>query len=173
VIRPIRQFGDPVLKTPARPIEPLEFSDAGLTSLANDMRETLEHSGGVGLAAPQVGESVRVILAGSFPNENNPDRPLVPTSVFVNPRIVAVSAETEEGWEGCLSFLQYRVRVVRHLAIVVESQTLEGTPMRVEAAGFFARVLQHEIDHLDGILTLDRARSPEDVEDGNARPTSE
>jgi peptide deformylase len=164
VIRPIIQLGDPVLKTPARPLEPGEFSEPWLMSLADDMRATLEDAGGVGLAAPQVGESVRVILAGSFPTERNPDRPLVPTSVLLNPRIISASIETEEDWEGCLSFLQFRVRVVRHISIVIESQALDGPPLRIEASGFFARVLQHEIDHLDGVLTLDRARSPNDIE---------
>jgi len=105
-----------------------------------------------------------LILAGSFPTPRSPDRPLVPTAPLVNPRIVWASEETEPGWEGCLSFLQYRVRVVRHRAIHVEYLTLDGAPARVEAEGFYARVLQHEIDHLDGILTLDRAASPEDVE---------
>ena len=95
---------NPVLKASARLVEPGEFSATWLATLADDMLATLQDAGGVGLAAPQVGESVRVILAGSFPNERSPDRPHVPISVFVNPRIVAGSPEAEEGWEGCLSF---------------------------------------------------------------------
>ncbi|MCA1685324.1 MAG: peptide deformylase, partial [Planctomycetia bacterium] len=114
--------------------------------------------------------SVRLILAGSFPSDANPDRPLVPTSPLVNPRVVAASADTEPGWEGCLSFLQYRVRVARHTSVTVEYLTPDGRPARVEASGFYARVLQHEIDHLDGILTLDRVTSPDDVRPADGSP---
>ncbi len=165
MIRSIAQLGDPVLKTPARPLRADELAGAEIRELARDMAETLEQAGGVGLAAPQVGVSLRLILAGSFPTPSAPDRPLVPTSVLVNPRIVFASEETEPGWEGCLSFLQYRVRVSRHVAIRVECLGLDASARVIEASGFYARVLQHEIDHLDGILTLDRANSPEDVEE--------
>jgi peptide deformylase len=170
MIRPIVQLGDPILRSPAREIAPGEFSEPTLAALAADMFETLEQAGGVGLAAPQVGASVRLILAGSFPSERDPGRPVVPTSALVNPRIVWSSEATEPAWEGCLSFLQYRVRVVRHVAIAVAFQTLDGSLQRLEASGFFARVLQHEIDHLDGILTLDRALSEEDVEPSDPPP---
>jgi peptide deformylase len=163
MIRPIIQLGDPVLTARARALEPAEIASEELRSLARDMFETLEKAGGVGLAAPQVGVSVRLILAGSFPTDQAPDRPVVKIAVLVNPRIVWASDETEPGWEGCLSFLQYRVRVARAKAVRVAYQKLDGTPEELEAAGFHARVLQHEIDHLDGILTLDRAASPEDL----------
>jgi peptide deformylase len=164
LIRPILQLGNPILKNRARLLEPWELAGEDISTLARDMAETLSEAGGVGLAAPQVGASVRLILAGSFPTEANPDRPLVPTSVLVNPTIVWSSAETEPGWEGCLSFLQYRVRVTRARAVRVTCLRLDGKPEELDASGFFARVLQHEIDHLDGILTLDRAAGPEDVE---------
>jgi len=157
------QLGDPVLTTPARAIAPGEIGGETLRALLRDMAETLAAAGGVGLAAPQVGESLRVILAGSFPTARNPDRPHVPTTAMLNPRIVLASGETEPGWEGCLSFLRLTVRVVRHVSVTVEYLTPEGAPARVEATAFHARVLQHEIDHLDGILTLDRAASPDDV----------
>lgn len=164
MIRPIVQLGAPVLKTKARRLEAGEIADVSTRTLVQDMLETLEHSGGVGLAAPQVGVSVALILAGSFPTEQSPNRPEVEVTALLNPRIVWASEETEPAWEGCLSFLDYRVRVVRHLAIHVEYDSLDGTATRVEASGFFARVLQHEIDHLEGILTLDRAESPDDIE---------
>ena len=166
--RPILRLGDPVLKTPARPIELAEISGEVFRALAADMAETLDLAGGVGLAAPQVGASVRLILAGSFPTAAHPARPRVPVGFLVNPRVVAASAETEPGWEGCLSFPEFRVRVARHASVTVEHLTLDGLPARIEATGFFARVLQHEIDHLDGVLTLDRAASPDDV-----RPTDD
>ena len=82
---------------------------------------------------------------------------------FSSPRIVRASEETADEWEGCLSFLQFRVRVRRHLSVVVEYLDPEGVSRTIEAKDFLARVLQHEIDHLDGILTLDRAISPDDV----------
>lgn len=164
MIRPIVQLGDPVLKAKARWLEPGEVASEPIRDLARDMFETLGQAGGVGLAAPQVGVSVSLILAGSFPTAHSPDRPEVPVTALVNPRIVWSSPETEPGWEGCLSFLDYRVRVVRSLSIEVEYVTLDGTVARLLAEGFFARVLQHEIDHLEGILTLDRATTPEDIE---------
>ena len=172
MIRPIVQLGAPILKAPARPLERPELAEEWAHSLIRDMFATLEDAGGVGLAAPQVGVSVRLILAGSSPTPRAPDRPLVPTSALINPRVVWASAETEPAWEGCLSFLEYRVRVVRPRAVRVEYLTPEGREVLVEASGFYARVLQHEIDHLDGILTLDRAGSPEDIEPAHA-PASE
>jgi peptide deformylase len=173
MIRSIVQLGDSVLKTPARAIEPADLGGAYVQYLAHDMAETLAKAGGVGLAAPQVGESVRLILAGSFPSAHAPDRPDVPIRTLVNPVIVSASGETESGWEGCLSFPHLRVRVSRHTSIAVEYLTLEGTPTRLEAEGFFARVLQHEIDHLDGILTLDRASTSADVVAAEPPPSSE
>jgi peptide deformylase len=163
MIRPILQLGDSVLKSVARPIERIDLAGEAFRTLASEMAETLSAAGGVGLAAPQIGESVRLILAGSFPTEANPDRPLVPIAPLINPRIIFSSADTEAGWEGCLSFLRFRVRVYRHASITVEFLTPDGHASHVEATGFYARVLQHEIDHLDGVLTLDRAASPDDI----------
>jgi peptide deformylase len=165
MIRPIVQLGAEVLRAKARPLDPEELADGTVRSLAEDMAETLADAGGVGLAAPQVGASVRLILAQSFPTPRAPERPLVRLAVLINPSIVWTSEETETDWEGCLSFLRYRVRVPRHQSIRVAALGIDGAPIELSATGFFARVLQHEIDHLDGILTLDRARSPEDVEE--------
>jgi peptide deformylase len=164
MIRRIVQLGEPVLKARARALGADDLAGDAVRLLARDMFETLEQSGGVGLAAPQVGESVRLILAGSFPSARDPERPEVTVMALVNPRIAWASDETESGWEGCLSFRDYRVRVVRARAIRVEYLTLDGAEARIEASGFYARVLQHEIDHLDGILTLDRAEDAADIE---------
>lgn len=169
MIRSIAQLGNPVLKTQARPLELQELSDAAILTLASDMHDTLSESGGVGLAAPQVGESVRLILAGSFPTPRAPERPHVPLLLLANPRVVWASADAAADWEGCLSFLRYRVRVRRPVSIRVAFLRMDGTPAEIDATGFYARVLQHEIDHLDGILTLDRAAAPEDIEEiGNS-----
>jgi peptide deformylase len=172
MILSIRQLGDPVLRTRAGPASPEAIADGTLDQLARDMAETLEAAGGVGLAAPQVGASVRMILAGSFPSPRAPDRPSVAVSVYVNPQIVWASDDTETDCEGCLSFLEYRVRVARARAIRVAFLRLDGTSAELAAEGFFARVLQHEIDHLDGILTLDRASSPDDVKRADERSES-
>lgn len=165
MIRPIRQLGDLILKMRARTLAPDDLSSDAIRALVADMQETLSESGGVGLAAPQVGESVRLILAGSFPSPRCTDRPLVPTEVLVNPHVLWASEEVTADWEGCLSFLQYRVRVNRPVSIRVAYLRMDGTDSEVAVSGFYARVLQHEIDHLDGILTLDRAASPEDIEE--------
>jgi peptide deformylase len=173
MIRPIVQLGDPVLKAKARLLEPEEVASEPIRNLVRDMFETLEQAGGVGLAAPQVGVSVSLILAGSFPTTHSPDRPEVATTALINPRTVWSSPDAEPGWEGCLSFLDYRVRVVRSLSIHVEYIALDGTASRLQATGFYARVLQHEIDHLEGILTLDRATSPEDIERSELKPPTQ
>jgi peptide deformylase len=173
MIRPIIQLGDPVLKAKARLLGPEEVASEPIRTLVRDMFETLEHAGGVGLAAPQVGVSVSLILAGSFPTAHAPDRPEVAVTALINPRIVRSSPDAEPGWEGCLSFLDYRVRVVRSLSIDVEYVSLDGTAARLQATGFYARVLQHEIDHLEGILTLDRATSPEDIERLDREPPTD
>lgn len=164
MVRTIVQLGSPILKTRCRELDRTELAGEPFRSLARDMFETLASSGGVGLAAPQVGESVRLILAGSFPSARAPDRPEVPIRALVNARIAWASPETDAAWEGCLSFLDYRVQLVRPTTVRVEFLDLEGKQACLEASGFYARVLQHEIDHLDGILTLDRAASPGDIE---------
>ena len=167
MLRPIVQLGDSVLKTPARRVEPSEIVGEVIQSLLRDMRETLAEAGGVGLAAPQVGESLRAILAGSFPTLSSPNRPDQPIRAMINPQIVVASEATTSDWEGCLSFLRFRVQVTRHQTVTVEYLSSEGTVETVAAEGFYARVLQHEIDHLDGILTLDRAESPDDVRESH------
>jgi peptide deformylase len=165
MVRAIAQLGNSILKVQARAIDPGALSGSEILNLAADMQDTLREAGGVGLAAPQVGASVRLILAGSFPTPRSPDRPTAPMMLMANPRIVWSSKETAADWEGCLSFLRYRVRVVRPVSIRVEFLRMDGTPSELEATGFYARVLQHEIDHLDGVLTLDRATAPDDIEE--------
>lgn len=151
------------MKQVARPLSVDELAGEVSSELVRDMFETLSEAGGVGLAAPQVGESVRLILAGSFPSGTNPTRPVIPVRLFVNPTVIQSSEETEGAWEGCLSIRNLLVRVIRPSVVRVEYLGADGGTATIEAEGFLARVLQHEIDHLDGILTLDRARSDEDI----------
>lgn len=170
MVRSIFQLGSPILRTRAREIELEELSSDAILTLATDLKDTLSDAGGVGMAAPQVGESVRLILAGSFPSPRAPERPRAPMLMLANPRVVWASNETAHDWEGCLSFLQYRVRLQRPVSIRVAYMTMDGSFAELDASGFYARVLQHEIDHVDGILTLDRAAAPEDIEDISTPP---
>jgi peptide deformylase len=142
-IRPIREIGDPVLRTPADEVK--DF-DRELAALVRDLLETVDHPGRAGLAAPQIGVSLR---AFSY----NIDGVI---GHMVNPRIVELSDETQDGDEGCLSVPGIWAPTVRAMHAVVEGVDLKGRPLRLEGSGLMARCLQHEVDHLDGRLFLDR-----------------
>ncbi len=142
----IRIMGDPVLRQKA---ESLGQVDDEIRRLIKDMFETMYEADGVGLAAPQVGVSQRVIVVD--PHEQD-----VKPFGLVNPVIVESADDTERGEEGCLSIPGLKDIVERPASIVVEALDAEGKPVRIEAEGLLARVLQHEVDHLDGILFIDR-----------------
>jgi peptide deformylase len=148
-IRPIRLFGDPVLRTAADPVT--DF-DKQLRNLVKDLTETLRDAGGAGLAAPQIGVSQRVVIFGVEKNPRYPDAEEVPFTVLVNPRITLLTREVEEGWEGCLSVPGMRGVVPRYTKLRYTGFDHEGHPIDRVAEGFHARVVQHECDHLDGIL---------------------
>lgn len=139
----IRTFGDPVLRSPALPVT--EFGDR-IAALADDMHETMKAAPGVGLAAPQVGVPRRLFVFDSGEESGS----------YANPEIVWRSEETQEGEEGCLSIPGIYFPVVRAMKIRVTAQLVDGAPVEREAEGFLARIFQHEIDHLDGILFVDR-----------------
>ena len=139
----IRTFGDPVLKTRAAPVDTF---DEKLARLTDDMLATMRENDGVGLAANQVGRLKRVLVA-SVEDEDY---------VIVNPVIDDRATTTERGPEGCLSIPGINVEVDRATGVTVTGQDVSGEPLRVEAQDMLARVLQHEIDHLDGVLILDR-----------------
>lgn len=139
----IRTFGDPVLKSRAAPVETF---DDNLTRLAGDMLETMRAYEGVGLAANQVGRLKRILVAALEDEE----------IVLVNPVIEDKSEELEKDTEGCLSIPEIQVKVERPVAVTVSGQDLTGDPVRIEARDLLARIMQHEIDHLDGVLILDR-----------------
>jgi peptide deformylase len=153
----IAQLGQPVLRQTARPIDRADIGTPAVQQLIDDMLQTLAASGGVGLAAPQVFVSQRVFLAAIFPNDDPEGPPGV--EVLVNPQIVGVSVETATAWEGCLSFSELLVLVERPLAVRVEYLNRQAEPLTLELHGFAARIIQHENDHLNGILTIDRAVS--------------
>jgi peptide deformylase len=142
-IRPIRELGDPVLRTPA---DPVRAFDRDLAALVRDLEETVDHPGRAGLAAPQIGVGLRVF-------SYNVDDEI---GHLVNPVVVSLSEETQDDDEGCLSVPGLYAPTVRAMHAVVEGFDVDGKPLRLEGSGLMARCLQHEVDHLDGKLFLDR-----------------
>ncbi|MGY1783417.1 peptide deformylase [Geodermatophilus sp. SYSU D00698] len=142
-IRPIRELGDPVLRTPA---DEVRAFDKELAALVRDLEETVDHPGRAGLAAPQIGVSARVF-------SYNVDGEI---GHVVNPRVVELSEETQDGDEGCLSIPGLWAPTVRAMSAVVEGFDVHGGPLRLSGTGLMARCLQHEVDHLDGKVFLDR-----------------
>ena len=154
-LRQIVTLPDSVLRRKARPVDRF---DAELQVLIDDMIDTMREAPGVGLAAPQVGVSERVIVVEYFENDEEEDE-AAPKKLYVmvNPEIKQVSEETEEGVEGCLSVPGWQGEVERALQVTVKGQTRRGQPMKVKAKGWMARIFQHEIDHLNGVVFTDRA----------------
>jgi peptide deformylase len=148
----VANMGNPVLRQATEPVSSRDLKSLPVQQFIDDMLDTLDEYHGVGLAAPQVHSGRRIVLvdrsAGDDP-ENN-------TVVLVNPVVAEMSEETEEDWEGCLSIPDIRGRVTRASQIVVESKDRKGRDQRLAVSGFTARIMLHEIDHLDGILFLDR-----------------
>ena len=147
--RPILLYPDPTLR---RKAEPVERFDAELARLVDDLRETMYDAPGVGLAAPQIGELRRVAVI-----DLDPRGPESKLHVLVNPRIVESAGEASDT-EGCLSIPDFTDKVDRPERVKVVAQSVAGEPIELQAEGFFARALCHEIDHLDGILFIDRLR---------------
>ncbi len=160
-IRPIAHLGHPVLRTPAESV--LVPARESIRSLGADMLATLLAANGVGIAAPQVYESASLFVVASRPNPRYPDAPRMEPELMVNPRIVEQSTDLVAGWEGCLSIPGLRGLVPRAQRILVCYQNLEGETFNREFTDFVARVIQHEDDHLHGLVFLDRLASPRDV----------
>jgi peptide deformylase len=154
----VARMGHPVLRARARPIDPAAIGTARIQQLIDDMFETMTEYQGVGLAAPQVHESLRLFVAG-FAADDEEDRTGVPLMAMINPEITPIGQETVEDWEGCLSIPDIRGRVPRARQISVRAFDRKGRRLEVKAGGFTARVIQHETDHLDGVLFFDRMRS--------------
>jgi peptide deformylase len=156
----VAHMGHPVLRARARPLEAAEIRSPAVQQLIDDMLETMAEYQGVGLAAPQVHKSVRLFVAGfPEPDDDEQEEPEVPLMVLINPEITAVGKETSEDWEGCLSIPDIRGRVPRARQIVVRAYDRNGKRLEIKASNFTARVIQHETDHLDGILFFDRMKS--------------
>lgn len=149
-VREVLRMGHPVLRQRAKPVE--QFGTPELRQLVQDMTETMKAKNGAGLAAPQIGVGQRVVVFGVEHNPRYPDAEPVPFTVLVNPKIVMLTREIEEDWEGCLSVPGMRGVVPRYTKLRYRGFDEEGRPIEREAEGFHARVVQHECDHLDGIL---------------------
>lgn len=147
----IRFDPDRILRDKAKKIKTF---DANLRKLADDMLETMHANAGVGLAAPQVGLSIRLLVAEFEPEKESKERGF--RVALCNPEIVKVNDEVADGLEGCLSIPGWVGEVPRHTQVTVKGQTPEGKEVRIKAHDYYARVLQHEIDHLNGILFTDR-----------------
>ena len=153
----IARLGHPVLRRVAAPVEKSEIKTSDFNQFIDDMIDTMREADGVGLAAPQVYKSQRIaVIEVKGPHPRYPDQPEVPLTVLINPMIVSHSTETEEDWEGCLSIPDLRGRVPRWASLELSALDRNGEPTHLRAGGFFARVIQHELDHLDGVIFLDR-----------------
>jgi peptide deformylase len=149
-IRPVLKMGDPLLLNRAREVE--RFGTMALDSLLTDMLDTMESLDGAGLAAPQIGVSLRVVIFGIKRNPRYPEAEEVPYTVLINPVIRPLGEKTEEAWEGCLSVPGMRGLVPRYARINYKGYDQYGSPIDRDVSDFHARVVQHECDHLDGIL---------------------
>jgi peptide deformylase len=150
MIRDVLKMGDPALLTVAAPVK--RYATPELKALIADMRDTMAHLNGAGLAAPQIGVGLRVVIFGVRTNPRYPGVDEVPDTVLINPVIEPISDEMEDGWEGCLSVPGMRGLVPRYRKLRYAGFDEHGSPFQRLAEGFHARVVQHECDHLDGVL---------------------
>jgi len=149
-IRPVLRMGEPVLLQVATPID--KFDTPELHALIQDMEDTMRHMNGAGIAAPQIGVSQRVVIFGVGENPRYPDAEQVPYTVLINPVLQPLGDGMEDGWEGCLSVPGMRGVVPRYTRLHYTGFDQFGKPIDRMVSGFHARVVQHECDHLDGIL---------------------
>ncbi|HEY4145868.1 peptide deformylase [Pinirhizobacter sp.] len=152
MIREILKMGDPRLLRVAPPVPPAMVGSDELKALVQDMFDTMFHAGGVGLAAPQIGVDLQLVIFGFDSSDRYPDAPPVPRTILLNPEITPISQDMEEGWEGCLSVPGLRGAVSRYTLIRYQGIDPDGLAVDRTAEGFHARVVQHECDHLIGRL---------------------
>lgn len=149
-IRPVLRMGHPVLREVASPVE--RFGTHELRELVRDMDDTMRSLNGAGIAAPQIGVSERIVIFEVTANPRYPQAEAVPYTVLINPTLEPLGTEREDGWEGCLSVPGLRGLVPRYRHLRYRGYDLDGRPIDRTVSGFHARVVQHEVDHLDGIL---------------------
>jgi peptide deformylase len=149
--RSVLRMGDPLLLRVSQPVQ--HFDSAELAALLADMRDTMAALNGAGLAAPQIGVSLRVVIFGTgAPNPRYPEAEVIAPTVLINPQLEPIGEQFEQGWEGCLSVPGMRGLVPRYLHLRYRGQDEQGRWLERRVSGFHARVVQHEVDHLDGIL---------------------
>jgi len=158
---PILTLGNPILREQARPVDCLNSPQ--LQRLIDDLVATTAEANGVGLAAPQMGYSIQVLVIASRPNLRYPHAPTMEPTALINPRLVSHSDEQDKGWEGCLSVPGVRGRVSRYREVEVEYIDRWGRTQRQVWQDFVARIFQHEADHLAGKVFLDRLESEVDL----------
>ncbi|MEP0803746.1 peptide deformylase [Funiculus sociatus] len=157
----IAQLGNPILRQQAQNIE--NVRDERIQKLIDNLISTVAQANGVGIAAPQVAQSYRLFIVASRPNPRYPNAPEMEPTAILNPRVIGHSEEVVKGWEGCLSIPGIRGLVPRYREIEVEYTSRNGKLQRREFTNFVARIFQHENDHLDGIVFLDRLESTRDI----------
>lgn len=157
----ISQLGASVIRTNAKEIRDIHAPE--IQTLIDAMIATCQEAKGAGIAAPQVGHSLCVLIMASSPNKRYPNAPLMEPTALINPRILAFSEEKEKDWEGCLSIPGIRARVPRHAHVEVAYVDRKGKAQHAFFDGFLARLFQHEFDHLIGKVFIDRVDSTEDI----------
>lgn len=158
---PVLQLGHPDLRQPAQPV--LDVQAPSVQCLINNLLQTLVQRGGVGIAAPQVGIPYQLLIVASHPTVRYPRAPLMQPEVMINPQILGHSEQQEQDWEGCLSVPGLRGRVSRYQEVAIAYLDRQGTPRTLELQDFIARIFQHEYDHLNGLLFIDRVTSTLDL----------
>lgn len=160
-LRQIAQLGHEVLRQQAEPVH--NFDDQKIIDVIDDMLMTLSESNGVGIAAPQIYESYQIVIIASRPTPRYPDAPLMEPTLMINPEFQALSPDREKDWEGCLSIPGIRALVPRYSQIRVSYSDRQGQLQEQDLSGFVARVFQHEYDHLEGKVYLDRVENNGDI----------
>ena len=154
----IAKLGNPVLRQVAKSLDLNDLAESSMQTFIDDMIETMRHEGGVGLAAPQVNRSIQIVVLEYAENERYPDEVSIPLTVLVNPVLSDYSQETKEGWESCLSLVDFRGLVPRSTTVTLDAYDRQGKKILKTVSGFEAVVLQHELDHLKGFVFLDRMK---------------
>jgi len=154
----VARLGHPILRQAAAPVPVRDIRSGEVQRLIDDMIETMREYNGAGLAAPQVHTPLQICVIEVAENPRYPDAPAIPLTVLVNPVVTPLTVDMEEGWEGCLSVPDMRGMVPRYTAVRLEAHGRDGGKIDTVAKEFFARVIQHETDHLHGLVYLDRMR---------------
>ncbi|MGF1588980.1 MAG: peptide deformylase [Pleurocapsa sp.] len=157
----IAQIGDPILRSKAKPVN--KTFNPTIIELIDSLIATATANSGVGIAAPQISQSYRLFIVASHPNPRYPQAPTMPPTAMINPRILSHGEQVVKDWEGCLSVPNLRGLIPRYHEIEVEYTTRQGEISQQILTDFIARIFQHELDHLDGIIFTDRITDPADL----------